>query len=379
MKSRHAVAGIGVWALALAAAFGQASPTAGTLLPDHFGAWTSSPSAQVAASEPAFSLVNANKAALEEDGPQRSATATYTSGGHTLRVEAAEFADYSGAWSAYTMLRPLGTPDRKDLGSNDAVADDAVLFVSGATVVVAYPVTLADVKGLQALVGALPKVHGSRAVGPVLPFLLPMKDLVPGTMRYALGGATYAAQGGVLPAGSVGWDKSAEVLTAEYKNTAGDETLTLLIYPTPQIATAHLKSAHAMLAGLGPKFANAKIKRDSELVVLADGSWPAAQAQALLNRVQFKQIAAVDRAMAPADVQLHMNVVQTFTLLENIAVLVGVLAAAAVLLALFLGGGRALIRVMRGKPAAVEPEFLSLHLEPQSAKIRLESPPNQSR
>jgi hypothetical protein len=32
----------------------------------------------------------------------------------------------------------------------------------------------------------------------------------------------------------------------------------------------------------------------------------------------------------------------------------------------FLGGGRAAIRVMRGKPAAVEVEFLSLHLSPQN-------------
>jgi hypothetical protein len=278
-------------------------------------------------------------------------------------VEAVEFADYSGAWSAYTMLRPVGVPDRKGLGSTEAEADGAVLFVSGSTVVVAYPATAADVRSLAA---GLPKVHGSKALGPVLPLLLPAKELTPGSVRYALGAATYAAEGGVLPAGSVGWDKSAEALTAEYSNAAGDETLTLLIYPTPQIATAHLKNAQGMLPGLGPKFANAKIKRDSELVVLADGSWPAAQAQALLNSVQFKQVAAIDRAMAPADVQLHSTMRQTATLLENITVLVMVLAAGAVLLALFLGGGRALIRVARGKPAASEPEFLSLHLAPQN-------------
>ena len=38
------------------------------------------------------------------------------------------------------------------------------------------------------------------------------------------------------------------------------------------------------------------------------------------------------------------------------------LTLAAVILALFFGGGRALIRVMQGKPAATEPEFLHIDL-----------------
>jgi hypothetical protein len=57
---------------------------------------------------------------------------------------------------------------------------------------------------------------------------------------------------------------------------------------------------------------------------------------------------------------------QTFTLLENITILSCVLGAGAVMLGLFLGFGRAWFRVLRGKPAAVEAEFLSLHLAPQN-------------
>jgi len=41
-----------------------------------------------------------------------------------------------------------------------------------------------------------------------------------------------------------------------------------------------------------------------------------------------------------------------------------------VLLGLFLGVGRAWIRTLRGKPAAVEVEFLSLHLAPQNKPPR---------
>ena len=57
---------------------------------------------------------------------------------------------------------------------------------------------------------------------------------------------------------------------------------------------------------------------------------------------------------------------KTFGLLANVIVFSGVLGLAAVLLGLFLGGGRALLRVLRGKSAATEAEFLSLHLEPQN-------------
>jgi len=44
-----------------------------------------------------------------------------------------------------------------------------------------------------------------------------------------------------------------------------------------------------------------------------------------------------------------------------------------------LGGGRALIRVMQGKPAASEPEFLSLHLAPQNPTPHWEQPEPNAR
>jgi hypothetical protein len=69
----------------------------------------------------------------------------------------------------------------------------------------------------------------------------------------------------------------------------------------------------------------------------------------------------------------HAEVQKTFSLLTNIAILSGVLMGAAVLLGLFLGGGRALIRVLQGKPASAEPEFLSLHLANQNPVPNWES------
>ena len=56
---------------------------------------------------------------------------------------------------------------------------------------------------------------------------------------------------------------------------------------------------------------------------------------------------------------------KTSQLLLGIAMLVIVGCSAAVLLGFFLGGGRALYRVARGKPVSsvYEEEFIRLHLE----------------
>ena len=105
--------------------------------------------------------------------------------------------------------------------------------------------------------------------------------------------------------------------------------------------------------------------------MLASGALHGNEAQKLIENVHMKQEVAIDHNMAPV---FHAEVQKTFSLLTNIAILSGVLMGAAVLLGLFLGGGRALIRVMQGKPAAAKPEFLSLHLANQNPVPHFESP-----
>lgn len=390
MKLRRRIAGLGllgmvcfapgVWAQG-AGAKGTTATTlvtprdvgATTLLPNAFGGWTADASASVAAPEPAMSLVSANHAALQECAPQRSQTATYIRAGRALRVEAVQFADFTGAWSAYTLLREPGLRDAKDLGAFDAVGKDAVLFVSGTVVAVAYPAGAADVAGLKALDAALPKAHGNPAQPPLLPTFLPAKALADGSVRYALGQTSYQGEGGALPAANLGWDKSAEALTATYKDRRGDETLTLLLYPTPQIAEAHLKSIKALLPGLGAAFANASARREAELVMVANGSFSPEATAAFLAGIHMRQQAAFDRASqltAANGPDTNTVVHQTASLLVSIAVLFGILASGAVLLGIFLGGGRALVRKLQGKDAAADVEFLSLHLSPQNAAPR---------
>jgi hypothetical protein len=352
-------------------AMGQASVAvnvpATPLLPESFGAWKKA--APAAAQGSGISLAALNQAALEECGPQRSAVADYATPDHggeiTIHVEAIQFGDRSGAYSAFTLAERPGMKESRALGSLSAAAPGAVLFTVGSTVVLATGGSgnVFEVASFKPLVDVLPKVAGNKGVAPMLPSLLPGKGLVAGSVRYALGAETYQAEGGVLPAHSLGWEKSAEAVTAQYDDRRGKETLTMLLYPTPMIAGSFTKAIKDSLGQLGPSMAGAQVRREGELVLLASGSFSAEQAQHMLENIHLKQELSFDKDVQPV---FHTEVVKTYSLLTSISVLAGVLMLAAVLLGLFLGGGRAAIRVLRGKPPATEMEFLSLHLSPQS-------------
>ncbi len=363
-------------ALLIAGAAGQSSialnePSA-PLLPQSFGGpasgvWKISPAAGPAPAG-AISLSSLSKAALEECGPQRSQVADYTRDGRTLHVEAIQFGDRTGAFSAFTLaerpgMRESHGPGADVLGADDAVGQNTVLFTVSTTVVAVAGATAADLSTLKPLSQVMPKVTGNAGIAPLLPSLLPDQGLVSGSARYALGPEAYAAEGGVLPANSLGWDKSAEAVTAQYADKRGKETLTLLLYPTPQIAGNFTRAFQEDLPRMGADFASARIRREGDLVLLANGAFSGDEATRMIENTHFRQEVSYDKDMA---LGFHTQVSQTASLLANILVLSGVLMAAAVLLGLFLGGGRALVRVMRGKSAAVEPEFLSLHLAPQN-------------
>lgn len=350
---------------------GAASPAqtavalAPQLLPETFGnGWKAAADSAAPGAEPAFSLTEANKAALEEDGPQRSAVRNYTgTDGKTLHVEATEFKDLSGALAAYSLLSQPGMHEVKGLGAEAVEGSGGVLFLTGASVAVVFPASSAEVPALKLLADHMPIAEGSQALRPLLPTLLPSRGLSAGSLRYALGSQSYMAEGGVLPAAGLGWGQSLEAVTSKYNDRRGAETLSLLLYPTPAIAGAHLRSVQALLPGLGPSFRNAKVRREGSLLILADGSFSPDAAQALVENTHLRQILSTDKAMPTPEV---IETRRTFGLFANIIVFSMVLGAAAILLGIFLGGGRAIVRILQGKPAATEAEFLSLHLESQN-------------
>jgi hypothetical protein len=334
------------------------------MLPAKFGEWQRT--VLMDRVTPGYSLANTNQDALKECGLERSEVADYESGGRRLHLEADGFGDRTGATSAYSLVKQAGASVGRELGAEDAVGNQAVLVTIGTSVVLANfsgPISAGDVASLKPLVLRLPKVVGSRGVAPLLPTLVPAKGLVAGSVRYALGPATYAGEGGVLPAKSLGWDKSAEAVTAVYSDKRGKETLTVLMYPTPAIAAGVAKVIADEMPQMGPDFVGAKVRHEGPLVMLAAGSFAVNDAQGMVDGVHLRELVATDGDMHPL---FKTEGMKTYSLLANIAILAGVMMLAAVLLGLFLGVGRATFRVMRGKSAAVEPEFLSLHLAPQN-------------
>ena len=101
------------------------------------------------------------------------------------------------------------------------------------------------------------------------------------------------------------------------------------------------------------------MRRSGPLVVLVSGDAIPDESHKLLESVHFQE----DLISIPQPTESEVN--KTEKLLFGIAELVIVGSAAAILLGFFLGGGRALYRIARGKPASsvYEAEFIRLNLE----------------
>jgi hypothetical protein len=238
------------------------------------------------------------------------------------------------------------------LGADASLDHSGLTFRSGTILVMTDFNEALQASDLASLVSALPKASGSAGIAPMLPTLVPGNKIDADSVRYALGPRGYTEMGGSLPVNVLGFDKSAEVVTA--KNTSGG-VLTLLLYPTPQIAGEHMRILQGVLNGTGA----VKMRREGTLLLLTTGAWPGDEAQRMINGIHLREEVTWNK---PVPLDFHTEVRKTFTLLESIALFCGFSAIAMLVLGLFFGYGRALIRVMQGKPAASEPEFLRIDL-----------------
>ena len=300
---------------------------------------------------------------MTEDGLRRFARSEYASANEKNAlpqgsVTVYKFMDVSGAVAAYDYFRRPGMRPEK-VGDGALSNGDELLLRSGANVVVGhFKLDHAAMIALsRELIDHLPKVGGSAGIVPMLPELLPAQGLEADSLRYALGPAGYRAMGGVLPAGMVGFDKNAETVTA---TTKGGGVLTLLLYPTPQIAGEHERAIEALAKQPGTTLAGTvKLRREGPLLLLTSGAWTAAEAQKMVDGIHLRSEVTWDK---PVPLDFGTELRKTFSLLESIVIFCALSALAMLVLGLFLGYGRALVRVMQGKPAASEPEFLRIDL-----------------
>ncbi len=315
----------------------------------------------------------ANAAVLKEYGFQQFVSAHYVNGDNKLNVRAIRFQDASGAYGAFTFYRRPGSI-AEQIGRSAAWDGTHALFWNGATLVDATldKVTPMTASELRELAKALPQPPGSANVAPPLPGYLPRQGLELGLTHYSLGPEAYARTGGVLPVSLVGFASSAEAVTALYSDRAGDGQVTLLIYPTPQLAAARLRDIDAFLKAGNTQntwpqpLAESRpgsilTRRSGPIVAVISGSLPETVAHKLINQVNYQADIVWNNPQGYIS-----DGSKVARLILGIFALTGILGGAAILLGLFLGGGRAIFRVLRGKPASAfqeETEFISLHLE----------------
>lgn len=348
-----------------------ASPAATpALLPDSFAGWVATTPLKTV--NDAAQADSTNAEALKDYDFTDAVFEDYKRGSETLSLRALRFHDASGAFGAYSFYRQNGWP-KEEIGSGATSDHNRVLFwVSNVLVEAKFshlgPMSAAE---LRELASHLPVPSGNRTLTPPVLNDLPQDSMEKQTTHYALGAASYAGSGGVLPPELVGFDRGAETVMANYTLRSGPATLTIIDYPTPQLAAAQeTRIRDYIKAGSNAKpawtkplqdsdQASLEIRRSGPLVALVSGDAVPDESHKLLSMVHYDaDITSLPGPTGESDVS------KTAKLLVGIAGIVIIGGSAALLLGFFLGGGRALYRMARGRPisSVYEEEFIRIDL-----------------
>jgi hypothetical protein len=265
------------------------------ILPPSFNGWQKSEHTAKTSTDPAVASPT-DAAVLKEYGFSDVALATYSRDDRKMQIKAARFQDTSGAYGAFTFyLDPqMQTAKIPDL----AVANNSrILFYRGNILVDATldRITAMSAADLRALSDALPQLHGENSTPPSLPRNLPPQSFLPHTSRYVIGPVALERLGLPIPAALVDFSKGAEVEFAKYRSSIGDGQLTLISYPTPQIAAERMKAIQSASLPGGPFY----FKRSAPFVVIVNGDIPANEAQSLLASVNYDADVTINEPTKP--------------------------------------------------------------------------------
>jgi len=338
------------------------------VLPGQFAGWQMKDS--VTKSTDPSVADTADAPVLREYGFQRLEKATYArDDGRTLAVKAAVFADASGAYGAFTYYKTPIMLNEK-IGGQGSSLNNRVLFYQGNILVDAIfdKLNVMSAAELRELAGRLPGPAGNARNLPPLPTYLPKQSYQKNTAKYVLGPVTLDRVGSPLPTPMVDFKSGAEVVIAKYQAKAGDSTLMLIEYPTPQIAAEKLRQIDAArqttpqqpagapsLVDIAPFFD----KRTGPIIVIAAGPLAISEANSLLGSVSYE-----------ADVTWNENTYLSkkdnlANLLFNVIVLCGIVVGVSLVAGLAFGGFRIIMKRIFPDRVFDRPddmEIISLHL-----------------
>ena len=297
-------------------AFGQAKGPARVLPPSFSGWHLESPSLKTTAdpdvADPADAPV------LKEYGFADLESATYTRGGRKMQIKAARFNDATGAFGAFTYyVQPQMQVEK--IGDSGASSNSRILFYKGNILVDVAVEHLSAMSGadLRALAGALPRPKDNTGKLPALPGNLPSQSLLRNSSRYIIGPEALTRLGVPIPAQLVDFGKSAEVAVGKYRTSQGEASVTLVGYPTPQIARERMDAMQAAALSGGPFY----FKRSGPYVVVVSGSIPADEAQSLLASVNYDADVTLLQPTKPKPVEDRAGFVFALVMLCVITVL----------------------------------------------------------
>jgi hypothetical protein len=305
---------------------------ASAFLPTSFNGWQKQ--APTTSSDPA-AVDKADADVLKEYGFSSVEQATYTRGDRKMQVKAASFNDASGALGAYSYY-VLPQMQKEDIPDRAASNNSRVLFFRGNILVdvTLDRVTAMSAGDLRALSDALPHPHGGSSVLPPLANSLP-PSYVPNSARYIVGPVALERLGVPIPPALIDFSKGAEVEFAQYRKYGVDENLTVISYPTPQIAAERMNAMKAASIPNGPF----EFKKSGPLLAIVNGHFAKEDADALLASMNYDAEVTWNQATRqnPKD-NIGNLIVGVFTL-------IGLLVLVGVVLGLAFGG----VRVMAKK------------------------------
>jgi len=327
------------------------------LLPHSFAGWTQTGSVKTTTSP--VQADGAYPAVLKEYGFTDSETATYTrDDGRKLIIKAARFADASGAYGAFTFYRH---PDMKteEIGTKAASLNNRILFFRSNVLVDATFDRVTEMSGaeLRELASLLPSAKGSADNLPNLPEYLPKQDVVANSAKYILGPQALVASHAPLTAEQIDFSHDAEVLYQDYTSHGGDLTLTIINYPTPQIAGERLKSLQNARQANGEPLL---VRRTGPLLDVVTGAVGSSEARDLLSSVNYEAEVTWNEATS---VSPRNNI---GNLILAVFALIGIILLISVIFGVFFGGIRILTKRLFpdrvfDRPETVE--IIQLHLE----------------
>lgn len=329
--------------LALVASAAAASSSI-PALPD-FDGWHKVNSTVV--SQPGWKLPAGQAALMKEFGLEAVEQASYRRGDRSLQVEAMFFGDASGAYGAYTFLRPqdyhpfdVGQPRAQGVSGNNDIYFYRARWMMHVRVDQLTAMTASE---MRSLARQLTTFSGQQNQLPTLPMYLPHDHYRSNSARYVEGPAGMALAAPWLPVEEAGFNLGAEAVTGVYdlpapvQASGPDEPsqLVILSYPTPDIAREYLERLKQSLRVGQPGSFN-QIRRTGPVVAVVHGS-DTPGAGDLLNSVNYD---AVVTETEPTPMGLE----GLPGLILGIFVLAGMVMAVAVVVGILTGGLRVFLR-----------------------------------